>query len=282
MDNRDKPWTLGETPVERFTLRLRELIRDHGLSHRTIAQRLNVSRATVHRLLYVDEGYSKDRMLRLLDLVEPKLPQELVDELDAMRRDAVAQREGEARRREAEPNLNPGFVYLGGDGQVAVGANHYGQLRDARTDTVSDEQVRYLQSLEDEVTLVGQDARRRLVGYRLLRFAALAASAVTPAVALLDAAPLITAAIGTVALLCEGAIQLTRINERAVLDTKRVSHLNREFRMFRTRVGDYEDATTNFSLLVQRVEQIREAGDEERLTVVQQSFGAHLPPADQT
>jgi hypothetical protein len=139
----------------------------------------------------------------------------------------------------------------------------------------SGHKTEYLESLETELTGVAKSARRRLVAYRLLRFAALAASAVTPAAALLNAAPWATAGIGTVAFLSEGSIQLTRLNDRAVLDTKRVQALSRQFRMYRTRVADYS-AGDPFELLVQRIEQIREENDAEGLNVVQQSFGAHV------
>ncbi|WP_433361695.1 DUF4231 domain-containing protein [Actinoplanes sp. CA-142083] len=165
------------------------------------------------------------------------------------------------------------YAYISGSGNVVMGAGNVVKPHEGATEEADQAQL-YLSDLERELSAVSMHARRRLLTYRLLRFLALAASAVTPAVALLDAAPFITATIGTVAFLSEGAIQLTRINERAVLDTKRATALNREFRMYRTKVGDYETADRSFTLLVKRVEEIREANDNERLAVVQQSFGA--------
>ncbi|TCB92102.1 DUF4231 domain-containing protein [Micromonospora zingiberis] len=174
------------------------------------------------------------------------------------------------------------YTYIAG-GQVVVGATRAtSAAASAEQSGTPDEISEYLSELENEITAVAKAARRRLVIYRTLRFAALAASAVTPAVALLNAATWITAGVGTVAFLSEGAIQLTRLNERAVLDTRRVSSLSREFRMYRTSVGDYASGN-NYTLLVQRIEEIREKNDNERLDVVQQSFGAHIstPATDQ-
>ncbi|WBB74383.1 DUF4231 domain-containing protein [Micromonospora sp. WMMD1128] len=174
------------------------------------------------------------------------------------------------------------YTYIAG-GQVVVGATRATSAAgSAEQSGTPDEISEYLSELENEITAVAKAARRRLVVYRTLRFAALAASAVTPAVALLNAATWITAGVGTVAFLSEGAVQLTRLNERAVLDTRRVSSLSREFRMYRMSVGDYA-SENNYTLLVQRIEEIREKNDNERLDVVQQSFGAHVstPAADQ-
>jgi hypothetical protein len=110
--------------------------------------------------------------------------------------------------------------------------------------------------------------------YRILRFVVLATSAVTPALALLRAEPLLTASVGAVAFLAEGAIQLTRLHDRALLNSRRATVLSRESRRYRTQVDDYE-ATGAFTLLVKRIEEIREQNDNERLSVVQQSFGTH-------
>ncbi|MFG1799408.1 DUF4231 domain-containing protein [Micromonospora carbonacea] len=168
------------------------------------------------------------------------------------------------------------YAYIAGR-DIVVGSDDAATSTGSADDTAMSHASDYLEELEREVTAVAKAARRRLAIYRILRFAALAASAVTPAVALLDAAPWITASVGTVAFLSEGSIQLTRINERAVLDTRRVTALSREFRMYRTRVGEYASGDT-FTLLVKRVEEIREQNDSERLDVVQQSFGSQVPP----
>jgi hypothetical protein len=131
----------------------------------------------------------------------------------------------------------------------------------------------YLRGLEIEIRVVAWAARRRLFAYRGLRFVVLATSATTPALALLRATPLVTASAAAIAFLAEGAIQLTRLNDRAVLDSRRVTCLSREFRMFRTQVGDYAERDS-FTRLVRRVEEIREEIDGQHLTVVQESFGS--------
>jgi hypothetical protein len=195
-------------------------------------------------------------------------------------------RESREERRASPSGVQSNIFQSGRDyayiqhGQVVVGSNNFSTSASGDNDDQVDQTTEYLAELENEITSVAKAARRRLIAYRFLRFAALASSAVTPAVALLNAAALITAGIGTVAFLCEGTIQLTRINERAVLDTKRISRLSREFRMYRTQVGDYSSGNT-FTLLVKRVEEIREQNDNERLDVVQQSFGAHVSSNDQ-
>lgn len=137
---------------------------------------------------------------------------------------------------------------------------------------IEDRSAAYIAELEDEIRRLEVVARRRLRIYRSLRFTVLTASAVTPALALLAAPNWLTAAAGAVAFLSEGTIQLTRMHDRALLDTKRVSLLGREFRMYRTQVGDYESGDT-LRLLVQKVEAIREESDREVLGVLQQSFG---------
>jgi hypothetical protein len=138
---------------------------------------------------------------------------------------------------------------------------------------IEDRSANYIVELEEEIRRLEVVARRRLRAYRSLRFAVLMASAVTPALALLAAPNWLTAAAGAVAFLSEGTIQLTRMHDRALLDIKRVSLLGREFRMYRTQVGNYESGDT-LRLLVQSVEAIREESDREVLGVLQQSFGA--------
>jgi hypothetical protein len=228
---------------------------------------------TIWNILDALEHLSKD---------VPNKPKVDIRTLQLLHRSAVVK-----KRRWQSPELVPtnvqsnifqtgrSYTYIAGDG-IVVGSDDAATSTDGASDSAPGQVGDYLEELEREVTAVAKAARRRLAIYRILRFAALAASAVTPAVALLNAATWITAGVGTVAFLSEGSIQLTRINERAVLDTRRVTALSREFRMYRTRVGEYASGNT-FTLLVKRVEEIREQNDSERLDVVQQSFGSHVP-----
>ncbi|MFJ6086490.1 DUF4231 domain-containing protein [Streptomyces sp. NPDC092369] len=138
---------------------------------------------------------------------------------------------------------------------------------------LTDFRNQYLSELQDEIKTVGQRARGRLRWYRLLRLLILTSSAVTPVLALMKGPALITALVAAFAFICEGGIQLTRLHNRAVLDSQRATALGREYRMFRTEVGPYTGDNA-FTLLVKAVEAFREESDSADLGVVEQTFSA--------
>jgi hypothetical protein len=140
-----------------------------------------------------------------------------------------------------------------------------------------EEAAAYLRGIEEELATRDRAAKVRLWIYRFLRFAMLSASAATPVLALLHAPAVATAVVGAVVLLAEGAIQITRVQDRALLDTERASKLGREYRMYRTAKGDY--ATGNrFALLVPRVEELRADNDLQVLEVLQRTFAGTPSP----
>ncbi len=290
----------GESDARRvFVENLSRLVKASGLSQREIASRASYPQRSLSEVLagktVPKHWETVERILTALNSGATRAGHDPVDlhywqELHAIAREAPRITVSGSGVQTNIFQSGRDYTYIHGD-QVAVGANNYGVIMGTaenvgspitgEDDSQEDQVQAYLTELENEITLVAKAARRRLMAYRLLRFSALAASAITPAVALLDADPFITALIGTVAFLSEGAIQLTRINERAVLDTRRVSLLSREFRVYRTQAEDYAAEGNTFTLLVKRIEEIRQQNDNERLDVVQQSFGAHATSGDQ-
>jgi transcriptional regulator with XRE-family HTH domain len=246
--------------------RLRELIGARGISQADLAARLGFPRTKVVKILNGAQLVSDDDLNRIMDAIE-NLDVDEKTELLRIRHHAAGEARYRLRKRE--------YAYIDEGNRVVVGAENVGTAHvNAEAGEEGDDPIRgYLSNLEGELALVTKHAKRRLLAYRALRFVALVASAVTPAVALLKAAPLLTAGIAALAFLSEGSIQLTRVNDRAVLDTRRVNALNREHRLYRTKVGDYEKAANPFTLLVKRVEAIREENENEQLAVVQQTFG---------
>ena len=170
-----------------------------------------------------------------------------------------------------------GYAYVV-DGEVVLG--HSEASIGAEAESTIDDTRQYLSGLEVEIRDVAKSARRRLNTYQVLRFLVLSASAVTPLLALLKADPWVTASVGALAFLSEGVIQLTRIHDRAILDSRRVFRLSREFRMFRTRVDAYAEPN-GFTLLVKRVEEIRERNDNEYLRIIRQTSGGHDSLSDE-
>jgi hypothetical protein len=141
----------------------------------------------------------------------------------------------------------------------------------------AEEAAGYLRGIEKELATRERAAKVRLWTYRFLRFAMLVASAATPILALLHAPAVATAAVGAVVVLAEGAIQITRVQDRALLDTVRVSKLGREHRMYRTAKGDYATGD-RFALLVSRVEELRADNDLQVLEVLQRTFAGTASP----
>lgn len=140
-------------------------------------------------------------------------------------------------------------------------------------ETPKSDMILYARSLEDELSKLARGAKWRLRVYRCLRFALLAASIVTPGTAIMSAPKAATIASALVVFICEGVLQITHINDRAVLDIRRLTGLGREYRMYRTRVGDYGGRNRDV-LFVRRVEEIRARGDGRILEVLQQTFSS--------
>lgn len=164
-----------------------------------------------------------------------------------------------------------GYAYVV-DGEVVLG--HKEASIGTEAENPIDDTRQYLSDLENEIRITARSARRRLNTYHVLRFLVVAASAVTPVLALLKAPALATAAGAAVAFLAEGFVQLTRINDRAILDSRRVQRLSREFRLYRMRVDSYA-GVDGFKQLVMRIEEVRERNDNEQLRVIRQGFGSH-------
>jgi hypothetical protein len=140
------------------------------------------------------------------------------------------------------------------------------------SDTVdADETAVYLDGIEKDLASRNRKAKVRLSIYRFLRFTMLSASAATPVLAVMHAPALATAGVAALIFLAEGAITITRVQDRALLDTERVSKLGREYRMYRMATGDYATGD-RVALLVSRVEELRADSDVKELEALQRTF----------
>lgn len=155
-------------------------------------------------------------------------------------------------------------------------ANYKGLER--KQSELVDRRDQYLSDLQKEIEKVGKRARNRMIAYRTLRLFMLGASAITPVLALLEAPPVATALVAAFVFVCEGFIQLTRLHDRAALDSRRRTSLSRHYRMFRTVVGPY-DGDDSFSDFVRNIEEIREKSDAADLVVIEQTFSTSAEPS---
>lgn len=138
--------------------------------------------------------------------------------------------------------------------------------------------LRYRQEVEKEISDALLHAKYRLLTYQCLRFSTLAFTVAAPVFAALHWPAWVTALAAATALLTAGVVPFTRLNDRAVVDQRRASALHREVRMYRNGVGCYA-ADGRDSVLVERIEAIREQGDNDRIAVTQQGFDASMTPA---
>lgn len=259
-------------PSASLAEQLRKLKDDAGMSVTSLADRIGSSRTSLHLVLQGKRLPRWEYVTRILHVLNKEDHEAEYRQLWLIAKNQTVAASSEPFSGSVQQNIfqsGRNFTYLHEAGHVALGA-HSAAIEQEDDDTIYTEE--YLRDLEDEIRSVAKEARRRLSAYRALRFIVLATSAVTPTLALLEAAPIVTAAFGAAAFLTEGAIQLTRLNDRALLDTDRISRLSREFRMYRMRVGDYA-GTDTLTRLVQRIEEIREENDNERLSVFKKSFG---------
>jgi hypothetical protein len=132
-------------------------------------------------------------------------------------------------------------------------------------ENLSDSQKALLDQLVVSLTRQSRSSRRRLYASRVLRMAALIMATGVPIAVAASAPNLVVALLGGAAALFEGAIQVFRHEERALIEMRRYQQELRELEDFLAAAKDYRDADKRkddrdadkrFELLVDRLSEI--------------------------
>jgi hypothetical protein len=141
-------------------------------------------------------------------------------------------------------------------------------------ENLSDSQKALVDELVVSLTRQSRSSRWRLYTSRVLRMAALTMATGVPIAVAASAPNLVVALLGGAAALFEGAIQVFRHEERALVEIRRYQQELRELEDFLAVAKDYRgtdtdtDTDTRFELLVDRLSEIRRQAQLEDLLVL--------------
>jgi hypothetical protein len=155
---------------------------------------------------------------------------------------------------------------------------------DHQMSDLSTARQKYVADVDQERSKAHKSSVWLLVIHRVLRTLALAASAATPVLVLLNADKVWTASIAAFAAVALGLIQLTSLGELSLLDRDRADKLRRALHSFITEAGPYArlNDTDHYQRFNAEVEQIRSDWERRREALVRRSFRQNLEKAPES
>jgi hypothetical protein len=124
-----------------------------------------------------------------------------------------------------------------------------------------------IDQLVEALTKQSESSRRRLYGSRVLRMAALTMATGVPIAVAASASNWVVGLLGGAAALLEGAIQVFRHDERALVEIRRYHRELQELEDFLASANDYRKPKP-FELLVDRLSEIRRQAQRADLVVL--------------